>query len=112
MKRQGALLAIALFGLLVPNNLFLYAWLHDPNGCGGMGHNMLASAFMLDAFLAMGVLAYHFAVRPIGPVRWYWFVLLSILGGMAFSIPLYCWLNERKKQGGGYFHPSSKPVSK
>jgi hypothetical protein len=61
---------------------------------------MLASAFMLDAFLAMGLLAYFFAVRPIGPLRWYWFVLLSISGGLAFSIPLYWSLNERKKSRG------------
>lgn len=59
--------------------------------------NPLAAAFMLDAFLALGLLAYFFSVRPIGPVKWYWFVLLSLLGGLAFSIPLYWWLNERKR---------------
>ena len=97
MKQRWILLAVALLGLVVPNNMFLYASLHDRNGCGSMAHNLLASSFMLDAFLAMGVLAYFFAVRPIGAVRWYWFVLLSLLGGMAFSLPLYWWLNSRNK---------------
>ena len=97
MKHRWILLAVALFGLIVPNNMFLYASLHDANGCGSITHNLLASSFMLDAFLSMGVLAYLFAVRPLGPIRWYWFVLLSVLGGMAFSLPLYWWLNLRKK---------------
>jgi hypothetical protein len=97
MKKQGVLLGIAVFGLLVPNNLFLYAWLRDPNGCGGAAHNLLALAFMLDAFIAMGLLAYFFAVKPIGTVKWYWFVLVSILGGLGFGLPLYWWLNERRK---------------
>ncbi|WP_260739516.1 hypothetical protein [Tunturiibacter lichenicola] len=97
MKQRWILLAVALFGLAVPNNMFLYSSLHDPHGCGGVAHNLLASSFMLDAFLAMGVLAYFFAARPIGPVRWYWFVLLSLLGGMAFSVPLYWWMNLRRE---------------
>jgi hypothetical protein len=47
----------------------------------------------LDAFIAMGLLAWYFAKWPIGRVRWPWFVALSLLGGLAFSIPLYWWLN-------------------
>ena len=94
MKQRWILLAVALFGLIVPNNMFLYASLHDPNG--GVAHNLLASSFMLDAFLALGSLSYFFAVRPLGPVKWYWFTLLSLLGGMAFSLPLYWWLNSRR----------------
>ena len=97
MKQRWILLAVALFGLLVPNNLFLYASLHDRGDCGAMMHNLLASSLMLDAFLAMAVLAGFFALRPIGSVRWYWFVLLSLLGGMAFSLPLYWWLNLRRE---------------
>ena len=96
MKQRWILLAVSLFGLLVPNGMFFYASLHDPSGCGGVAHNLLASSFMLDAFAAMGFLAYFFAVRPIGPVRWYWFIVLSLVGGMAFSLPLYWWLNLRR----------------
>lgn len=96
MKHRWILLAIALFGLFVPNGMFLYASFHDANGCGGVTHNLLASSFMLDAFFAMGVLAYAFAVRPIGPIRWYWFILMPLFGGLAFSIPLYWWLNLKR----------------
>jgi hypothetical protein len=97
LKQRWILLVVALFGLVVPNNMFVYASLHDSSGCGALAHNLLASSFMLDAFLAMGVLAYFFAVRPIGSVKWYWFVLMSLFGGMAFSLPLYWWLNLRRQ---------------
>jgi len=97
MKQRWVLLAVALFGLVVPNGMFVYASFHAPNGCGGITQNLLASSFMLDAFVAMGLLAYFFAVRPIGRVKWYWFILLSLLGGMAFSLPLYWWLNSRRE---------------
>ena len=97
LKQRWVLLAVALFGLVVPNNMFLYASIHNANGCGGIAHNLLASSFMLDAFCALGVLAWLFAMRPIGPIRWYWFVLLSLFGGMAFSLPFYWWLNLRRQ---------------
>jgi hypothetical protein len=29
-------------------------------------------------------------------VRWYWFVVLSLAGGLGFSLPLYYWLNLRR----------------
>ncbi len=93
-KQQVTLLGIALFGLTVPNGLFLYWLLTDFTGWGDAVHNRLALAFILDAFLVLGLLAYAFAERPIGPIKWYWFVSLSILGGLGFSLPLYWWLNK------------------
>ncbi len=89
------LLLIALFGLLVPNGIFLYWLLYECDGIASIVQNKLAIAFILDAFLAMGLLAYYFARNPIGRVKWYWFIVLSILGGLGFSIPFYWWLNKR-----------------
>lgn len=89
------LLPIALFGLVVPNGLFLYWAAVEFSTVGEVLANRLAVAFILDAFLALGVLAYLFAVRPLGPVRWPWFVVLSLAGGLGFSIPFYIWLNRR-----------------
>ena len=43
----------------------------------------------------MCLLAYSFAIKPIGKIKWGWFVVLSLLGGLAFSIPFYWWLNKR-----------------
>jgi hypothetical protein len=89
------LLLIALFGLIVPNGIFLYWLLYECDGISSITENKLAVAFILDAFMAMGLLAFYFARNPIGRVKWYWFILLSILGGLGFSIPFYWWLNKR-----------------
>ena len=91
------LLAIALFGLVVPNGLFLYWAAVEFSSAGEVLANRLAVAFMIDAFMALGLLAYLFAVRPLGPVRWPWFVVLSLVGGLGFSIPFYVWLNRRQE---------------
>lgn len=88
-------LLLALFGLVVPNGLFLYWLLYEYDGLVNVARNKLAVAFILDAFLTMGLLAYSFAKNPPGRVRWHWFVVLSLIGGLGFSLPLYWWLNKR-----------------
>lgn len=92
------LLIIALFGFLVPNGLFLYWLFYEFAGLGPMLQNKLALGFMLDALLTMGLLAYYFARKPIGRFPWYWFVGLSILGGLGFSLPFYWWLNTHENK--------------
>ena len=89
------LLLIALFGLIVPNGIFIYWLLTEFNGVSEVLQNKLAVAFIIDAFLAMFLLAYFFAVNPLGKVKWYWFIVLSIIGGLGFSLPFYWWLNKR-----------------
>jgi hypothetical protein len=59
-------------------------------------HNYLALAFIIDAFMVTGLCGYYFAVRPIGKVKWYWFIILSLIGGLGFSLPSYWWLNHKK----------------
>jgi hypothetical protein len=89
------LLLIALFGLIVPNCFLLYWLLIEFDGLGNITQNKLALSFIIDVFLAMVLLAYYFARKPIGKVQWYWFVVLSLFGGLGFSLPLYWWLNKR-----------------
>jgi hypothetical protein len=89
------LLTIALFGLLVPNGLFIYWLLHEYGGLADAMQNKPAVALMIDAFMAVGLLAFYFARQPLGRVRWPWFVVLSLLGGLGFSLPMYFWLNQR-----------------
>jgi hypothetical protein len=90
------LLAMALLGLIVPNGLFLYWLFYEFEGLSSIFQNKLALGFIIDAFLAMGLLAYSFARKPIGNIKWYWFVVLSIVGGLGFSIPFYWWLNRHE----------------
>ena len=89
------LLLIAIFGLLVPNGIFIYWLLFEFNSISQILSDKLALGFIIDCFLAMFLLAYWFAVNPIGRVKWYWFIVLSIIGGLGFSLPFYYWLNQR-----------------
>jgi hypothetical protein len=88
------LVIAALFGLLVPNGIFVY-WLRTEfDGVRAVVENRLALAFMIEAFFVLGLMAYYFARNPIGPVKWYWFVMLSLIGGLGFGIPFYYWWNK------------------
>jgi len=94
-KRSWQLIVLALFGLTVPNGFFVYWLAREYTGLAAALDNHLAVGFILDAFMAMLLLAWWFARRPIGPVRWPWFVLLSLIGRLGFSLPAYWWINSR-----------------
>lgn len=89
------LLVVAAFGFLVPNGFFIHWLMTGDKSLDAVLGNELALGFMIDCALTMVLLAWLFAVRPIGRVRWPWFVVLSLAGGLAFSMPLYLWLNRQ-----------------
>ena len=91
------LLVVALFGLTVPNGFFLHWLFTEYNGLAPVMQDHLALGFILDVLVALIVLAVYFARRPIGPIRWQWFVVLSFIGGLGFSLPLFYWLNQRRQ---------------
>ena len=90
------LLVVAVLGMLLPNGLFLYWLLHDYSSLSAAFSDRLALAFVLDVFGSTALLTYLFARKPLGPVRWPWFLGLSLVGTLCFSIPLYLWLNWRR----------------
>jgi len=90
------LIAVALFGLLVPNGIFVYWLLYEYQGLSLALQDRLALGFIIDVIVALAILTVYFARHPIGPVRWPWFVVLSLVGGLGFSLPLYYWLNQRR----------------
>jgi hypothetical protein len=89
------LVLVALFGLFVPNGIFVYWLVTEFNGIGAVLENKLALAFIIEAFLVLGIMTVYFARNPIGRVKWYWFVVLSLIGGLGFGIPFYYWWNRR-----------------
>ena len=88
------ILIAALFGLLVPNGLFIYWLLTEFHGVGDVINDRLALAFIIEAFLVLVIMAVYFARNPIGTVKWYCFVVLSLIGGLGFGIPFYYWWNK------------------
>jgi hypothetical protein len=93
------LILVSLFGLIVPNGLFLYWLFVEFDGLRAVFENRLALAFIIDAVITLVLVAVYFAKRPIGRVSWQTFVLLSLIGGLGFSLPLYWWLNTRSGNG-------------
>lgn len=94
----AVLLLVAAFGLIVPNGIFLYWLMFEAHSFRDILGNRLALGFIIDAMMATIILAVYFARRPIGPVRWGTFVLLSLIGGLGFSLPFYWWLNTRSSE--------------
>ena len=90
------LLILAIVGNLAPGLLFLYGLFHDYSSSlvAALSYRF-ALAFLLDLVISTFLLAYLFARRPLGPVKWPWFVVLTFLGTLAFAIPLFLWLNWR-----------------
>ncbi len=95
------LLMVAALGFVGGNGLFAYWAAYEFPGWAAVLSNHLAMAFIIDAFLTLFVLAVRFARQPIGPVRWPWFVVLSIVGGLCFGLPFYLWLNEPTRSQAG-----------
>lgn len=89
------LIVLAGLGLLVPGGLSLYAFIHDYTSLSAALSNRLALAFFIDLVMSTFLLAFLFARKPLGPVKWPWFIALSLLGTVAFGIPMFFWLNWR-----------------
>jgi len=90
------LVPVAVIGLLAPGGLFLYWLVHDYSSLSAALSDRMGVAFFLDLLMSTFILAYLFARRPLGPVKWPWFIVLSLLGTLAFGIPLFIWANWRR----------------
>jgi hypothetical protein len=80
----AVLAAFTFFGL---NGAFVYGLLHPALLQAALA-NPLALAFILEAFVLVGVLAYLLRRWGVSRLPWGWFVVLSLLGGLAFSLPV------------------------
>jgi len=93
------LLLVGFVGLVVGDGLFVYWLINDFQGIGAVLQDRLALSFMFDALLTLIILTVHFALRPPGPVQWPWFVVLALIGGLCFGVPVFWWLNTRRGSG-------------
>lgn len=79
--------SLATIGFLGVNGAFFYG-LFRPAVLQQALSNPLALAFMVEAMLLMGALAYLLTKWQVNRLHWVWFVLLSLLGSMAFALPV------------------------
>ncbi|PKB63944.1 MAG: hypothetical protein BZY80_04645 [SAR202 cluster bacterium Io17-Chloro-G2] len=82
------LAALGVFGFFAVNGAFAYGLLFQPDALMAAWTNPLAAAFMVEAMVLVGVFAYLFERWRVSRLGWRWFVFLSLLGSMAFAIPV------------------------
>ena len=94
---RPALWALALFGLVVLNGVFLFYAVARPDVLAEAQRNPVSLVFMAEAFLftAVGAWAvWRLGLRRPGPLA---FVALSLAGTLAFSVPAFVLLHLRKR---------------
>jgi hypothetical protein len=92
---EQTLLALALFGFFVPNGVFVFYALNQPTLVRAAVTNPISLVFMCEAFFLMLFIAWQIYRRGNASPGWIGFILLSLLGSMAFSIPFFLYLRVR-----------------
>jgi hypothetical protein len=87
-RERAALITFGAVGFFGLNGLFAYAILLKPQAMWEAMENPVSLVFMIEAFMLLGLFAYLFGRW--GVSRWGWkaFVAFSLLGSMAFAIPV------------------------
>lgn len=93
--QEGLLLGLAVFGLVVPNGVFVYYALMSPDVVIAALKNPIAAVFIAEAFLLLGLGAWLIRRARITFLGWKSFVVISLLGSLAFSVPLFLLLASR-----------------
>ena len=78
---------LAVFGFFTVNGAFVYG-LFQPGALAAAMTNPIALAFMGEALVLVGVIAYLLTKWRVCRMSWRWFVILSLLGSMAFALPV------------------------
>ena len=80
--------ALATAGLLGINGVFLWSMAVRPDAVREALANPVALAFAIEAMLLLVTLAWLFRKWGVSRLGWGWFVLLSLVGSLAFAIPV------------------------
>ena len=91
--------ALAVFGFVVPNGVFVYAVLDDPRTLRAAIENPVSLVFMFEAFFLMGLFAWLLAKARATRPRPFAFIAMSLIGSLAFSVPatLYLWFRRESR---------------
>lgn len=93
-----ALISLGAVGIIALNMVFIYTLLFQPELVLQAHTNPVSAVFIAEAILLMGFFAYFLQKWGVTRLGWGWFVVLSILGSMAFALPVVL-LWPKKKQG-------------
>jgi hypothetical protein len=87
-RERTVLATVAVLGCLGLNGIFLYGTFFQPSMIEAAMSNPLAMAFIVEALVLTGLLAYLLAKWNVTALPWGWFVLLALAGSLAFAVPV------------------------
>lgn len=91
---------VAVVGAVGLNGAFVYGVFFQPGALAEAMANPVSLAFMAEAWVLVGLLAYLLTRWGVGRLGWGWFVLLSFLGGIAFALPVVLlWPGKKASTG-------------
>jgi hypothetical protein len=100
-RERARLSTLALVSFVGLNGVFLWAMLSRPQLAVAAFQNPVAVAFIAEAFVLVGVLACLLARWRVSQMHWRWFVLLALVGGIAFALPvMLLWGGQRARPEG------------
>ena len=95
-SQEKLLLGLSIFGLSVPNGVFLYYAFTAPAVLQGAMANPVSLVFIVEAFVLMFLFAWLIHRQGIKSPGWFAFILMSLIGSMLFSVPACLYLASRK----------------
>ena len=94
---KGFFLVTSILGFLLINVPFLYVFFMEPAVYDAAMANAIALVFIAEAFLLMFFFAFMIARLGWRGPGWFLFIVFTILGSMAFSVPFMLYLHARKE---------------
>jgi len=88
MGERAFFVALAIGSGMGLNGIFLWASLVHPDWMSAAMQNPVALAFMLEALIMTGVLAYLLRRWRVSRMHWAVFVALALAGGIGFALPV------------------------
>lgn len=85
---RRSLLLLATVGFLGINTLFVYGLIAQPGAMRAALTNPIALAFMVEATLLIALAGWILHRLALTRITSFGFIALSLLGGLAFSIPI------------------------
>ena len=89
--------ALAVIGFVGVNGAFFYGLFARPGSLQAALTNPVSLAFLAEALLMVAVLAYLLGKWGLSRLSWRWFLFLSLLGSMAFALPVMLLWEKREK---------------
>jgi len=89
---------VAIIGLFGINGVFIYSLIFSPELVKEAFGNLYAMVFIAEAFILLPLFCFLIGIAKLKSPNWIGFLVISLLGSMAFSIPISIILWTREKE--------------